>query len=43
MSNGYDLAVWLHHDRNHVRQLFANVQAYVWPSMGNSQRFSQPH
>jgi hypothetical protein len=34
---------WIHHDRNHYRQLQANVQAYVWPSMGNSQRFSQPH
>jgi hypothetical protein len=34
---------WLHHDRNHYRQLEANIQAYVWPSMGNSQRFSQPH
>jgi hypothetical protein len=32
---------WLHHDRNHVRQLLANVQAYVWPAMGNAQRFSQ--
>ena len=34
---------WVHHDRNHVRQLLANVQAYVWPSMGNAQRFSLPH
>jgi len=31
---------WVHHDRNHVRQILANVQAYVWPHMGNSQRFS---
>ena len=31
---------WLHHDRNHFRQLQANVQAYVWPTMGNAQRFS---
>jgi hypothetical protein len=31
---------WLHHDRNHFRQLQANVQAYVWPSMANAQRFS---
>jgi DinB family protein len=30
---------WLHHDRNHFRQLQANVQAYVWPTMGNCQRF----
>ncbi len=33
---------WIHHDRNHVRQIHANVQSYVWPHMGNAQRFSQP-
>jgi hypothetical protein len=32
---------WVHHDQNHHRQMQANLQAYVWPSMGNSQRFSQ--
>jgi len=31
---------WQHHDRNHLRQMQANVQAYVWPNMGNAQRFS---
>ena len=31
---------WIHHDRNHVRQILANVQAAVWPHMGNAQRFS---
>jgi hypothetical protein len=31
---------WLHHDRNHFRQLQANVQAYVWPSMANCQKFA---
>jgi hypothetical protein len=31
---------WLHHDRNHFRQLQANVQAYVWPNMANAQRFA---
>lgn len=30
---------WVHHDRNHFRQLQANVQAYVWPSMANCQKF----
>jgi DinB superfamily len=30
---------WLHHDRNHFRQLQANLQAYVWPTMGNCQKF----
>lgn|SRR5262249_43483191 len=31
---------WVHHDRNHVKQMMANVQAFVWPHMGNAQRFS---
>ena len=34
------LQEWVHHDRNHIRQALANVQAYVWPAMGNSQKFS---
>ena len=33
---------WVHHDRNHLRQIQANVQAFVWPHMGNGRRFSQP-
>ena len=33
---------WVHHDRNHLRQIHANVQAFVWPHMGNAQRFSRP-
>jgi hypothetical protein len=36
------LQEWVHHDRNHVRQALANVQAYVWPAMGNARRFSMP-
>lgn len=31
---------WVHHDRNHTKQLLANVQARVWPHMGNAQKFS---
>ncbi len=31
---------WLYHDRNHVRQMMANVQSYVYPLMGNSQGFA---
>jgi hypothetical protein len=31
---------WVHHDRNHLKQILANVQAYAWPHMGNSQKFS---
>ena len=34
------LAEWVHHDRNHIRQALANVQAYVWPGMGNAQKFA---
>ncbi len=33
---------WVHHDGNHLRQALGNVQAYVWPKMGNARRFSQP-
>jgi hypothetical protein len=34
------LQEWVHHDRNHVRQIQANVQQFVWPAMGNARRFS---
>jgi DinB superfamily len=33
---------WVHHDRNHLRQIHANLQAFVWAHMGNARRFSQP-
>jgi hypothetical protein len=32
---------WVHHDRNHLRQILANLQAFAWPHMGNAQRFSE--
>jgi hypothetical protein len=32
---------WVHHDRNHVKQILANVQACAWPHMGNAQGFSR--
>ncbi len=31
---------WVHHDRNHLKQIVANVQAYAWPHMGNAQKFT---
>jgi hypothetical protein len=31
---------WVHHDGNHLRQVVANIQAYVLPQMGNSRRFN---
>jgi hypothetical protein len=34
------LQEWVHHDRNHVKQIFTNVQQYVWPHMGNCRRFT---
>ena len=34
------LAEWVHHDRNHVRQMLAVTQARIWDQMGNAQRFS---
>jgi hypothetical protein len=36
------IAEWVHHDRNHVRQMLANTQERVWPQMGNAQLFSRP-
>jgi hypothetical protein len=33
---------WVHHDRNHLRQMLANAQEYAWPHLGNAQRFSAP-
>jgi hypothetical protein len=32
---------WAHHDRNHLKQIMANVQSFVWPHMGNARRFSE--
>ena len=40
ISIGDILQEWVHHDRNHIKQALAGVQAYVWPAMGNTQRFS---
>ena len=34
------LGEWVHHDRNHIRQLLAATQARVWEQMGNARRFS---
>ena len=32
---------WPHHDRNHVKQILSNVQAYLWRHMGNARHFSE--
>ena len=34
------IAEWVHHDRNHLRQMLAVSQARIWGQMGNAQRFS---
>jgi hypothetical protein len=34
------LGEWVHHDRNHIRQLLGVTQARVWAQMGNARRFS---
>jgi len=31
---------WVHHDRNHLKQILTNVQLAAWPAMGNTQKFS---
>ena len=31
---------WVSHDREHLMQALAVVRAYVWPNMGNTQKFS---
>ena len=33
---------WVHHDRNHLKQLLTIGQAATWPHMGNARRFSRP-
>jgi len=34
------LGEWVHHDRNHIRQMLAVTQGRVWGQMGNARRFS---
>jgi len=40
LSVGDVVNEWIHHDRNHLKQILSNLQAYVWPQMGAAQRFS---
>jgi DinB superfamily len=42
LTIGDVLHEWVHHDRNHLKQMMGNVQALAWPHMGNAQRFSAP-
>ena len=43
LTLGDVLAEWTYHDRNHFKQMLANVQGFAWQQMGNAQRFSLPH
>ena len=43
LTVGEILAEWVHHDRNHLKQMLTNVQAFAWHQMGNAQKFSLPH
>ena len=41
---GYVLVVdllheWVYHDHDHIRQMMANVQRYLWPHLGSTQKF----
>ncbi len=36
------LGEWVHHDRNHIKQILSAVQARVWPQMGNARHFADP-
>jgi hypothetical protein len=33
---------WIYHDLNHLSQIGANVQRFLWPHLGNMQRFYLP-
>jgi hypothetical protein len=37
------ISEWVHHDRNHFKQMLTNVQDFAWQSMGSARRFSEPH
>ncbi|MBI5628866.1 MAG: DinB family protein, partial [Candidatus Rokubacteria bacterium] len=39
---GVLLNEWVYHDRDHLRQIHANVQAYVWANLGNAKGFYAP-
>lgn len=33
---------WIYHDCDHLQQIRASLQAYVWPAMGSTQKFYTP-
>lgn len=43
LTIGDIVSEWVHHDRNHLKQMLTNVQEYAWRQMGNAQKFSLPH
>jgi len=40
LTVGNVIGEWVHHDRNHIRQLLEVTQTRVWSQMGNARRFS---
>jgi DinB superfamily len=30
---------WMYHDLNHIKQISSNIQRFLWPHLGNMQRF----
>ena len=42
LSVGDLVGEWVHHDRNHVKQMLSVSQVRVWPQMGNARRFVDP-
>ena len=43
LTVGEIVSEWIHHDRNHFKQILTNVQDFAWLSMGNARKFSLPH
>jgi DinB superfamily len=33
---------WIYHDLNHIKQISANVQHFLWAHLGNMKRFYEP-
>ena len=42
LSAGDIAAEWVHHDRNHLKQILSVSQARVWEQMGVARRFVDP-
>jgi hypothetical protein len=43
LTVGNILHEWVHHDREHLGQMYASAQTLVRPGMGNARKFSEPN